>query len=346
MWNDLSGMQPGDPPKAGDLRTENGMEYVYSTTPDLNGQPGWNEHGIVINDARPALVDDGLAQYSNTVRSSAEFMMSNIAVVAQVPISIKKIPGQIPYQIRQAGISLPYPAAVINRGPTEYEARKNAYAKYQINKLRASQANPAFGALDFFADDVMGTADAFYDSFVNYSEGNVAHGTANLGFGLLALSGYTGGISRRGLKIINISDDIARAGSKNAGGFGLKAGYTYRQNNAMDPGLDEFIASLEAANIPVLGKNLDIVDNLTGRIVGEIDVLTPNAALQYKHRSSSPKEVIAQITERTEPFLETPVIGFVMGADGKMAGAIRTVKKAGPHIMVTNNINSLINVLK
>lgn len=57
---------------------------------------------------------------------------------------------------------------------------------------------------------------------------------------------------------------------------------------------------------------------------------------------SGAKDVITQITKKSAPFLNKPVIGFVKGADGAMPAAIRTVKKAGPYVMVTNYINSLI----
>jgi hypothetical protein len=51
--------------------------------------------------------------------------------------------------------------------------------------------------------------------------------------------------------------------------------------------------------VNVVGTNLDIIEARTGRIVGEVDVLTDQAAIQYKHGASSANAVIDQIRTRT-----------------------------------------------
>ncbi|MBL7703903.1 MAG: RHS repeat-associated core domain-containing protein [Taibaiella sp.] len=178
MFNDLNGADAGDPPKDGDIRLENGIEYMYSTSPDQNGQASWGALPptfTVSAQAIPAIVDDGLAQYSNNVKLSAELMMSSI---------------------------------------------------------------------------------------------------------------------------------------------------------------------------PILGKNMEIIDDLTGEIAGEIDVLTPNAAIQYKDGVSGAKKIIQQVTENTEPFLNMPVVTFVKGSAETAKATTRTVQRAGPYVLVTNNMNLLINTIR
>jgi len=130
--------------------------------------------------------------------------------------------------------------------------------------------------------------------------------------------------------------------------FGLecKPGYHYRQGNAQDPGLDDFITDLENRGVTVVGKNLEIIKTATGDVVGEVDVLTRNAAIQYKNGASSADAITKQITEKTEPYIEKPVIGFIRGANGTTKGAVRTVKNAGKNHLVTNDIDLLADVLK
>ncbi|BBA32864.1 Rhs family protein [Methylocaldum marinum] len=129
-------------------------------------------------------------------------------------------------------------------------------------------------------------------------------------------------------------------------GLQCKPGYQYRQGKATDPGLADFVNDLESRGIKVLGTNLEIIDLKTGSVVGEIDVLTANAAIQYKHGSSSAHAVLAQIQDRSKPFLDVPVVGFVRGAGGKLNAAKRTVQAANKKEPVTSDIEILVAVIK
>ncbi len=109
-----------------------------------------------------------------------------------------------------------------------------------------------------------------------------------------------------------------------------------------DPGLDDFAKRLEDAGIPVRNKNISIAGE-DGRIHGEIDIVTDNALIQFKNGASSANAVIEQVTEKTEPFVTRPVIAFIN--DTGKAGS-RTVKGAGDKILVTNDFDTLVSVIK
>ncbi|WP_315814931.1 RHS repeat-associated core domain-containing protein [Paraflavitalea speifideaquila] len=129
-------------------------------------------------------------------------------------------------------------------------------------------------------------------------------------------------------------------------GLDCKPGYHYRQGKASDPGLDDFVNGLQSRGVTVVGKNLEIVETATGKVVGEVDVLTTHAAIQYKNGGSSAAAITDQIQNKTEPYVTKPVIGFVEGANGTTKAAVRTVKNAGDKVLVTNDIDLLAAVIK
>jgi RHS repeat-associated protein len=131
-------------------------------------------------------------------------------------------------------------------------------------------------------------------------------------------------------------------------GLTCKPGYHYRPKvgGPPDPGLANFVNDLRSRGVNVVGTNLEIIETRTRRVVGEVDVLTNHAAIQYKHGSSSATAVIGQIRNRTEPFVDVPVVAFVEGAGGTSKAAQRTVDRAGSHVPVTNDIGTLVGAIK
>jgi len=122
-----------------------------------------------------------------------------------------------------------------------------------------------------------------------------------------------------------------------------KPGYTTRQGSAIDPGLDDFEKALKANGINVLGRNVEILDPL-GRVVGEVDIVTDVALIQYKHSTSSASAILRQIADRTEPFVKLPVVGFI-GKTHK--GGVRTVTKAQrAGGLVTNDLDELLDLIR
>jgi RHS repeat-associated protein len=109
-----------------------------------------------------------------------------------------------------------------------------------------------------------------------------------------------------------------------------------------DPGLAQFVRRLEAAGIRATGANISMVGE-GGRVLGEIDVVTQNALIQFKNGPSSARAVIDQVTLRTEPFVSRPVITFIN--DAGRAGT-RTVNGAGGRILITNDFATLVDVLR
>ena len=127
----------------------------------------------------------------------------------------------------------------------------------------------------------------------------------------------------------------------------LKPGYSFKRPNgsAVDPGLDDFVTDLQSGGVGIKGVNLEIADS-NGFVVGEIDVLTDNAAIQYKHGASSGPAISKQISQNTEPFVTVPVVGFIKGAGGRQRAAAVSVRKSGYNHMVTDNLQDLIDVIK
>ena len=80
-----------------------------------------------------------------------------------------------------------------------------------------------------------------------------------------------------------------------------------------------------------------------GRVLGEIDVVTENALIQFKNGPSSAHAVIDQVALRTEPFVSRPVVTFIN--DTGRAGA-RTVNGAGSRVLITNDFSTLVEVLR
>jgi len=75
----------------------------------------------------------------------------------------------------------------------------------------------------------------------------------------------------------------------------------------------------------------------------ESDAIWDLHPIQYKNGSSSAYEVINQVMQRTEPYVTRPVVAFINGAG---RAAERTVRLAGRHILVTNDFDLLVNVIK
>ena len=94
--------------------------------------------------------------------------------------------------------------------------------------------------------------------------------------------------------------------------------------------------------MPQKNTNINMVGE-GGQILGEIDVVTENALIQFKNGPSSAQKVIDQVTLRTEPFVSRPVITFIN--DAGRAGA-RTVSGAGSRVLVTNDFQTLIDMLR
>jgi hypothetical protein len=128
----------------------------------------------------------------------------------------------------------------------------------------------------------------------------------------------------------------------------LKEGYSLSpMKNANDPGLSKFIAELEKNGIKVLGKNERIMPNSgLQNAVGEIDVITENAVIQYKNGTPSAGSIITQQIERTIPYVNKPVITFINGKvkDSAINSIINKVEYN--NLLVTNDIKTLINVIK
>jgi len=102
------------------------------------------------------------------------------------------------------------------------------------------------------------------------------------------------------------------------------------------------VERLRAAGVQVTNVNISIIGE-GGRILGEIDVVTPNALIQFKNGASSAAAVIEQVVDKTEPFVTRTVVAFIN--DTGKAGA-RTVKNAGSRILITNNFDTLVGAIK
>ena len=124
-----------------------------------------------------------------------------------------------------------------------------------------------------------------------------------------------------------------------AGGGSSSGGKPPKRSD--DPGLDDFIDRLENAGIEVENVNVKIND-ATGRYLGEVDIVTKNAIIEYKHGSSSAYAVIKQV-RNVEPNVSRPVVVFIN--DTAKAGA-RTVRGAGGKILITNDFNLLVEVVR
>ncbi|SOE98662.1 RHS repeat-associated core domain-containing protein [Burkholderia sp. OK233] len=129
----------------------------------------------------------------------------------------------------------------------------------------------------------------------------------------------------------------------------LKPGHTFIQGPDNDPGLSDFITELENNDVDVLGHNLKISDGT--RDVGEIDVLTSQAAVQFKNGTSSAASITGQIRNKTEPYTTLPVVGFVNGVNScdprLAAAATSTVQKSCRYgYLVTGSLSDVIALLK
>ena len=109
----------------------------------------------------------------------------------------------------------------------------------------------------------------------------------------------------------------------------------------VDPGLADFVVRLEAAGIKVLNTNIEIAGQ--GGALGEIDVVTENALIQFKSGGNSARDVIEQVTLKTEPYVNRPVVAFIAGTG---RDAARTVRLAGRYILITGDFKTLVDVIK
>ena len=83
---------------------------------------------------------------------------------------------------------------------------------------------------------------------------------------------------------------------------------------------------------------------MNGTVLGEVDVVTENALLQYKDGPSSARDVIEQVTRKTLPFVDRPVITFI-NSTGKAGD--RTVRFAAARgLIITNDFSTLVDVIK
>ena len=77
-----------------------------------------------------------------------------------------------------------------------------------------------------------------------------------------------------------------------------------------DPGLENFVQRLQEAGINVTSVNIEIAGP-DGNPLGEVDVVTENALIQYKNGPSSASDIIEQVQEKTEPYVDRPVVAFI-----------------------------------
>lgn len=113
-----------------------------------------------------------------------------------------------------------------------------------------------------------------------------------------------------------------------------------------DPGLAAFVGRLENAGVNVRAINVKIMGPEGAETLGEIDVITDKALIQYKNGSSSAAEVIEQVRVKTEPFVsnDKPVVVFIN--DTGKAGT-RTVNGAAWNgIYITNDFDTLVGAIR
>jgi RHS repeat-associated protein len=112
---------------------------------------------------------------------------------------------------------------------------------------------------------------------------------------------------------------------------------------AKDPGLATFVQKLRAGGVEVISVNQNILGT-NGNVLGEIDVVTKNALIQYKSNVSSARDVLTQVQEKTLPFVNRTVVTFI---DSTTRAGQRTVDNAARHgILITNKIEQLIGAIK
>jgi len=104
-----------------------------------------------------------------------------------------------------------------------------------------------------------------------------------------------------------------------------------------DPGVPQMISRLEKGGLRVEDTN-----HYVGNPLREVDIeMASGAILQVKNLSSA-SQVIKQV-QRTELATGQPTIGFVLQ---QHRAANKIVQKAGRHVMVTNNFDLLMDVLR
>jgi hypothetical protein len=83
-------------------------------------------------------------------------------------------------------------------------------------------------------------------------------------------------------------------------------------------------------------------------VVGEIDVLTSQGALQYKDGVSSAAAIIDQLQNKTIPFLQTPAATLVGNSAGAPQRVIDRVVGGATRngYLVTNNFDTIVGLFK
>ena len=110
-----------------------------------------------------------------------------------------------------------------------------------------------------------------------------------------------------------------------------------------DPGLAEFVRKLVAAGVKIKGVNVNIYGP-GGKILGEIDVVTENALIQYKNGASSANAVLTQVLDRTLPYVNKPVVTFINDVSRAGQRTVDAVSRQGQ--LITNKIEDLIGAIK
>jgi hypothetical protein len=123
----------------------------------------------------------------------------------------------------------------------------------------------------------------------------------------------------------------------------IEAGVSTQAGPTPDPGLAAFVSRLEEAGIRVRSTNVQMYGE-NGSPIGEVDIVTDNALIQYKDGSASAHEIIRQVRDRTEPYVNRPVIAFV---NNTTRAGERTVAGANRNgVMATNSFDALVALLK
>jgi RHS repeat-associated protein len=108
-----------------------------------------------------------------------------------------------------------------------------------------------------------------------------------------------------------------------------------------DPGLDDFVQRLRDAGVVVLNVNVSVL-GAGARKLAEIDVVTPNALIEYKSGSARAPKVIRQ-NRKAELCTLLPVIVFI---DDVGSGARMTLRRAGRQILITNDFQLLVELIR
>jgi YD repeat-containing protein len=107
-----------------------------------------------------------------------------------------------------------------------------------------------------------------------------------------------------------------------------------------DPNLLPFIRDLERRGVAVQNFNIKI----GAEPLGEIDVITKHALIQFKGGTSSAYDIIKQLDDTTLPFVSRPVVAFVSATH--RAGNTVVAKVARRGYLITNDIDVLVGAIR